>query len=27
VRFLIDPEMPEHFDTVTLAYTLYAVRQ
>jgi cytochrome c oxidase assembly protein subunit 11 len=26
VRFLIDPEMPEHFDTVTLAYTLYAAR-
>jgi cytochrome c oxidase assembly protein subunit 11 len=26
VRFLIDPEMPEHFDTVTLAYTMYAAR-
>jgi cytochrome c oxidase assembly protein subunit 11 len=26
VRFLIDPEMPEYFDTVTLAYTLYAAR-
>jgi cytochrome c oxidase assembly protein subunit 11 len=26
VRFLIDPDMPEHLDTVTLAYTLYAAR-
>jgi cytochrome c oxidase assembly protein subunit 11 len=25
VRFLIDPELPAHLDTVTLAYTLYAV--
>jgi cytochrome c oxidase assembly protein subunit 11 len=24
VRFLIDPKLPEHLDTVTLAYTLYA---
>ena len=26
VRFLIDPELPEHLDTVTLAYTLYEAR-
>jgi cytochrome c oxidase assembly protein subunit 11 len=24
VRFLIDPSLPAHFDTVTLSYTLYA---
>jgi cytochrome c oxidase assembly protein subunit 11 len=24
VRFLIDPKLPTHIDTVTLAYTLYA---
>jgi len=26
VRFFIDPELPEHLDTVTLAYTLYEAR-
>ena len=26
VRFLIDPKLPRHLDTVTLAYTLYAAR-
>jgi cytochrome c oxidase assembly protein subunit 11 len=26
VRFFIDPELPAHFDTVTLAYTLYEAR-
>ena len=27
VRFLIDPELPAHLDTVTLAYTFYEARR
>jgi cytochrome c oxidase assembly protein subunit 11 len=26
VRFLVDPKLPEYFDTITLAYTLYDAR-
>jgi cytochrome c oxidase assembly protein subunit 11 len=26
VRFVIDPDLPAHLDTVTLSYTLYAAR-
>jgi len=26
VRFLVDPNLPEHIDTVTLGYTFYAIR-